>query len=177
MIVERSPGERSSAALVMSKKKVRASSTVERQLPEQRALGKVFSPEQAAFPGAISTAAIPGLTSEPITIALGELPEMANPYIADLLGAGAPPSFGAIPSTAPGIGGSFGSGGGGGNGGGGSSLPELAAPPTAMPIVDIPPSVSAVPEPQTWAMMLLGMATCAAAMRRRRALKAAQAVA
>ena len=67
------------------------------------------------------------------------------------------------------VGGGGGGGGGGGSPGNGGSGPGGGSPgtggPGSTPPVDVTP---AVPEPGTWALMLLGMGLCGFTMRRRR---------
>lgn len=145
----RSPGERSETDLL--KGKVRKEPSLTERLfgrranggePEQRALGKIFDTAPEVSLGELSPA--------PDPIALGD------PIPSDLLplgSVGAPPGGVGTPGTPGGI---------------GTVLP----PPTTTNPVDPPPGteppVAAVPEPATWATMLIGFGLCAAAMRRRR---------
>lgn len=147
----RSPGERSETDLLKGKVS-KGPSLTERLLgrrangggdPEQRALGKIFD-----------------TTPEASLDELAEIPgplELDAPPASDLLPLG---SVGGTPANvgAPGT-----------PGGIGTILP----PPTATtPSEPVPPGtetpVAPVPEPATWAMMLIGFGLCAAAMRRRR---------
>lgn len=147
----RSPGERSETDLLKGKAN-KEPSLAERLLgrrvngggePEQRALGKIFDTTPEASLGELAD--VPG----PI--------DLAAPPPSDLLPLG---SVGGTPGGvgAPGTPGGFGA---------------ILPPPTsttpgepALPATETP--VAPVPEPATWAMMLIGFGLCAAAMRRRR---------
>ena len=102
------------------------------------------------------------------------------------MGAGAPPAVASAPflpfdyvRTVGGItppAGMGGMGGGGGGGGGGGALPpdqgsSIIVPPTVI-LPALPPTgptvLPAVPEPQTWAMLLAGLVLLAGATLRRR---------
>ena len=145
--LNRSPGERDEEALLKGKGKgsakgksgAMASREVPAGGPEQQALGKIFE-----APGA-EPEALPG-TESPV----------AETPLADALAANETPSVlapgGFLPS-APGGGGGGTIGGGGGGGGGGG--------------VDPPPPPGPVPEPSTWALMILGFFFSGFAMRRR----------
>ncbi len=154
----RSPGERTETDLLKGKVG-KGPSLTERLLgrpaggaePEQRALGKIFDtpPEES----------LNELGQAPGPIALGD------PAPSDLLPLG---SLGALPGGVgtPGIPGGFGA--------------VLPPPTSSTPGEPVPPGtetptetpVPAVPEPGTWAMMLIGFWLCAAAMRRRRKIPA-----
>ena len=153
----RSPGERGSAALTKLKQKVSKNRTEELH---ERVLGKVFPPvPQTIVPPEDLLANPPLLGSAefeypPITSAgTGEdirVPPGAALYY------GPPVGGGSGGNNDGDIGGSTGGGGGGGGGSGGG--------PVITPVV--PGVPSAVPEPETWALMLLGAALSAAALRR-----------
>lgn len=98
-------------------------------------------------------------------------------------GAGAPPAVATIPflpfdyvRTVGGITPPAGMGGGGGGGGGGGSLPpdqgsSIIVPPTVI-LPTLPPTgptvLPAVPEPQTWVMLLAGLVLLACSARKTR---------
>lgn len=117
----------------------------------------------------------PGHPIEPGVPTTTELVDLLQPPVApvSLVAEGAPPSFeptptlNAILASAPLIG-SFtpptSGGGGGGSGGGGGGRIHL---PTSEPQEALP-QTSAVPEPGTWAMMLMGFGLIAWQTRRRR---------
>lgn len=156
--LERSPGERTETDFLKGKAS-KGPSLTERLLgkrvntgePEQRALGKIFDtpPEES----------LKELAQGPGPIALGD------PAPSDLLPLG---SIGAPPGSVstPGIPGGF-----------GAVVPPPASTTPGGPTppgTETPtePPVPAVPEPATWATMLLGFWLCAAVMRRRRKIPA-----
>lgn len=163
MLANRSPGERITGNLNKSKSSASIPKLGGGDSDElrQRALGKVF-PTPPAPPGAAVG------QDEPVFFALEEQP--STPYMlegpfgtSDLVGGG--PVIGAggfigIPVAGSGSGG----GNGGGPSGGGSDGGTGGPPPS-------PPPFSAVPEPSTWAMLLLGFGLIGAGMRRRRAYR------
>ena len=147
----RSPGERSETDILKGKAS-KGPSLTERLLgrrangggePEQRALGKIFDTTPEA--------------------SLGELADVPGPI--DLA---APPSSEILPLGS--VGGAPGGVGGPGTPGGIGVIlpPATSTTPGAAPPPDVDTPVAAVPEPATWAMMLIGFGLCAAAMRRRR---------
>lgn len=160
LIGERSPGERTSAQLTKLKRQKPASHASARAAkPSQRALGKINRPAVDADPEPVldplaesqSIFSEPLVLEEPVGLA-GLLPAVDLPGgVAEGL------------ASTPGVGGSSGGGGviggasgSGGTGGGGSVDDGTLSPP-----------IAAVPEPATWAMMILGFGLCAAALRRR----------
>ena len=152
----RSPGERTDAELFKGKGK--GDGELDFAMPEepaQRALGKIIDPLDEDF---VEEPLGKDLANTPILT----LPEFAedvgnpgggnptpDPFLVGLLTGGGGGGDGS------GGGGGGGSGGGGGGGGGGGNPPP-------------PPPISAVPEPDSWAMMILGMGLAGAALRRRR---------
>lgn len=152
--VGRSPGERDETDLLKGKTK-KDRSLVDRLLgkrdtdggPEQRALGKIFDtpPEEAVRQ-------LGGDTLGPLAL---DTPGDALP-IGDV--GPAPRGFGGGPSGFP--------------GGIATVVPGSPGGTTpGEPPVDPPgegPVVGAVPEPGTWALMIMGFAFCGAALRRRR---------
>lgn len=157
--IGRSPGDRGETDLIKTKNKrakgkpggnlLSKAPRAEAGEPEERALGKIFDtpPEEA----------IQSLTGVPIgPLALGEIP---------------PGSFGDLATGGGGPNGSPGFPGGGsvivppGTSVGPGNPPTPTEPTT--PTIPTNP-VGAVPEPGTWALMLLGFGLCGAAMRRRR---------
>ena len=147
LLEDRSPGDRTAAELTKTKEKA---------APEQRALGKVRKPdtphelEEALAPPPPSFADLP---SVPVALGgLGPLVEIPNP-----------------PSGGGGIvimGGPPGGGGGGGGDDNDENPPPENPPPENPPPENPPPPV--VPEPGTWATMLLGFGLTGWAIRRRR---------
>lgn len=166
----RSPGERGSGALLASKQRLSQASLEEPDEVQQRALGKIF-PAEAGLPlSSAEIAASPILTGPPLA---GTFPELAGLTTAEF--GGGTPSLEMTLASAPG----FGLRGGGFPGTSGLVVgspppihglpggPVLLDPPGNPPAV-VPSIIAAVPEPQTWLMMMLGMFACGAALRRRR---------
>lgn len=129
------------------------------QEPAERALGKMFEPEvEPVVIGDGPLASPDALLTNPQIASLGDFGLPAEGTSFDV-----PPGLIGLPQFIGGGGaggggpGSGGSGPGGGSPGGGGTV----SPPT----VEVP---SAVPEPGTWAMLLLGMGLCGFTMRRRR---------
>jgi hypothetical protein len=138
LLGQRSPGQRQAGALIKSK-----GGPVEKlhaAEPSQRALGKIFaSPADN----------IEDLLAGPHPPFLGE-PLMIGPPIPlelDLGDSIGPPNTYMAPGP-----GTFISGGPGGE----------------SPGIEVPTPAAAVPEPSTWALMLLGFGMCGYALRRRR---------
>lgn len=143
ILAERSPGERTTAELTKLKKRRLAATAAK---PRERALGKIFTPTPSALFKALTPttelALAPVADFVPTSLAPTGIPGFLTPA------AEGPP---AVVSTGP---------GGGGGGGGGT---------TTTPPGDVPTVPSAVPEPGTWATMLLGFAMLGFAFRSRRA--------
>lgn len=171
MLANRSPGERTVGKL----NKAKSSASIPKlggadsDEPRQRALGKVF-PTPPPSPGAATAPGEPvlfALQDQPVTLDIPEGPFAAS----DLVGSGPVTGAGGfigIPVAGGGSGLGNGGGSGGGNGGGssgGGANGGTGAPPPS------PPPFSAVPEPSTWAMLLLGFGLIGAGMRRRRAYR------
>ena len=144
----RSPGERDETDIIKGKQG--KGSLVDRMLgkgapeeePEQRALGKIFdTPPEEAIGQLVAPPAEPmALNTDPGNIApLGPLARVPG---------GPSPGFpGGISTIVP-------------QGPGGQTPGQPSEP-------EPPPPVNAVPEPGTWALMILGFALCGAALRRR----------
>jgi hypothetical protein len=147
MMMERSPGERAKGAVASLKHK-RLASVHERALPKVRAPGRPVSP-LAALVTAPPTVPLP--TPGPLYNTVAGPPPAVPLEIAPPGGGipGGPPSVPEIPLP----------GGGGGVG-----------PPIVTPEVPTPPTTPtpAVPEPATWAMMLLGFGFTGLVLRRDR---------
>ena len=148
--IGRSPGERGATDVLKGKTK-RVASRIGKGRdvtePTQKALGKIFD---KPVEGVASTA-----TPQPVAGALPETVEFVAPV------AGLPAFASVIPGVfTPVIGGGGGGSGGGGSGGGGGGGGGISVPPP------VPPVVNAIPEPSTWALLLLGFAAVGASLRR-----------
>jgi hypothetical protein len=152
LLEDRSPGDRTAAELTKTKKKA---------APEQRALGKVSKPDKPETPSEFVEALAPpppalsDLPSFPVAVAgLGPLLDVPKP----------PPGGGGIITTAAPPG-----GGGGGDDDDDDDTPPDNPPPDNPPVTppDNPPP-PVVPEPGTWATMLLGFGMTGLMIRRRR---------
>ena len=172
----RSPGKRTEGKLTKVKiaaRETRTPGTLEDILGE-RVLGKVFpsgeeaqaatGPEQFVSVAPVTLAALPTGIGEFV----GPFPLLANAE-SDSFGAGGGPVFvgGGGPAFV-GSGGGSGGGGAGGPSGGGGGGPVDGGVGGTNPTLSPTAPVAAVPEPGTWALMLLGMGLCGAALRRRR---------
>jgi hypothetical protein len=152
--LSRSPGERGATDMLKGKiKPVFAESPKASSGPKptQRALGKVFDEPLQSLAGPLAPA--PGVDFLPLdaSSASAALPALAMPLP---IGAGIfSPVTGGVPS-----GGGF-VGGGGGDGGSGESGGGFIPPAP-------PPITSAVPEPSTWMLLLIGFAAVGVSMRR-----------
>lgn len=158
----RSPGER--GATDMLKGKVRPSvaenaKDAKGPTPSQRALGKIFDEPLQSLAGPISPA--PAIAFLPLDAgnSAAALPATALPLP---LGSGI---------FAPVVGGGFIGGGGGGSpgGGGGNGGPGGGGDVIVAPAP--PPIATAVPEPSTWLLLLIGFAAVGASVRRQNAGK------
>lgn len=147
----RSPGERDKGALTSTKNRKLASNDVR---PHERALGKIIRP--SAAPPAELVEALTPATLTPVA------PAVAPPTLAEVL----PKVFPAPGNASPPGSVLIGPAGGGGGGGGGGSPGTPGTP-------QIPEVPSAVPEPATWLMMLLGFGVIGATQRRRQTLPGA----
>ena len=141
LLSQRSPGTRTQAELTK----------------HARVASKIRTPPKAAtparppiFPGIPATAELVDLLQPPIA-PVGVVSEGLQPPLAP------PPTLGAILASAPGDQAFTPPGGGGGQ----------QSNPTAQPREELP-LTSAVPEPGTWAMMLMGFGLIAWRVRRRR---------
>ena len=149
MLDQRSPGERTKGELADSK--------AHEFIPHQRALAKVRAPElpdtfiKPLFANQPSATDIPALK---VPAVLAEsLPA------AEILAPVGPLNIPLIPIV----------GGGGGGGGGGVVPPPVTPNPPVIPETPVTP---AVPEPASWALMLLGFGATGIALRRRRTARA-----
>jgi hypothetical protein len=138
LLAQRSPGERTEAMLT----KMKAS---QRALARTRASHAPANAE-APSPAALAKILLPAETAVPVDLAAPvPLAQLAPPALATFVA----PGGGGGPSISTPGGGSLPGGGGGSPPGGGST--PIVTPPTD----DLVPT-PAVPEPATWAMMLLG---------------------
>jgi hypothetical protein len=153
LLQQRSPGARVSAELIKIKRAL--PSLADR---EARALAPELAPADVD-----ETIGRLGLDTPEQLLA----PPPFEPFATAPGGSALPPTLLAPPFVGGGggfIGGGGGGGGGGsGGGGGGSPTPTVQTPPELPP-----PPQSAVPEPGTWATMIVGMALCGFGLRRRR---------
>jgi hypothetical protein len=144
MMAERSPGERAKGALASLKHK-RVAELHERALPKVRAPSPPISPLAAIITAPPTPPALPPVAQTPLFGLVA-----APPVVPPVTGGGGgstlvgPPSFSDIPPP---------------GGGGGSIVPPIVTQ-------ELPPP--AVPEPDTWALMLLGFAFTGLALRRDR---------
>jgi len=148
MLAERSPGQRPKGALANLKHKKAAVEA------EAAPLGRHMIPPVAAIMGAPAAPLIvpPVVPPPPLYNVVAGSP--AAPIVpASSGGGGGPPFFGGI--SAP---------GGGGIGGGVFAPPPIVAQEVPPP----PATTSAVPEPGSWAMMLIGLAAMGSAFRRQK---------
>lgn len=155
MLAGRSPGERAEGTLANLKHR-KLVGLHERALPKVRRPGAT-----SPLAGIVGAAPVPPAE---------ELPPPAAPLYNVVAGGPgapvpAPPIGGGGGVVFPGIPGAPG-------GGGGVVLPPPAigppvTPPVTPPVV-VPPQTGSVPEPSTWAMMLLGFAIIGRGLRRRR---------
>lgn len=156
----RSPGERAEARLRQSKaaKKVPPTEKTVTEVPdEDRILGKIFPPRTSENLVETPEELIASLGPPPVQFPTDGLLVPAQTPAPPVPVAGFfVPDF---------IGGGGGAGGGGSNGGGGGGGGSGGSPPDGTPVT---PPVAAVPEPETWALLIFGFALCGAAMRRRR---------
>lgn len=148
----RSPGERQKGEL--SKTKIKTAARVSGKAPPPRALGKVFPPK----PSPLEQLAKVVVASPPPPVAV---PVAPPPAIADVITPAA--VLPSVPIQTAGLIASFAPIGGGGFIGG-------APPPVnnVAVVPPVPPVSTAVPEPGTWLMMLLGFGVIGSTVSRRR---------
>jgi hypothetical protein len=141
MLADRSPGERAAGALASLKPK-------KQPALHERALPKVRKPE-SPLAGIVGTPPVPPVEAAPATPLFGLVagPPVSVPPATIVPHAATPPGSDVPPP------------------GGGVVVPP-GNPPGDTP--EVPPVTPAVPEPATWAMMLLGFAMIGWATRRER---------
>ncbi|WP_375392971.1 PEPxxWA-CTERM sorting domain-containing protein [uncultured Sphingomonas sp.] len=147
----RSPGVRPAGALTQSK---------QRRLATPGPRSEHVLPRVRQHPGGVVPADyVPG-----DAIPFGEIgPEAVTPVTPIAFAAPVGGGGGGVGGFTGGAFGGGGGGGGSGSGGGGD---------TSTPVVTTPPLTASVPEPATWATLLLGMAVAGIALRRRPAPRA-----
>ena len=146
MMAERSPGERARGALASLKHK-KLTSVHERALPKVRhPAAPPISPLAAIVAGPPIPPEIP--PASPAYTAMTAPPVPIPPIGAIPIGGGGPPIVEAPPP-----------------GGGGGIVPPVTTTPGTP---TVPPETPAVPEPDTWALMLLGFGMVGFALRRDR---------
>ena len=151
LLHQRSPGRRTKGQLANTKAKKLAI-----RAPQQRAPGR---PHQRALPKVVMPPPLPDTFVRPLfgnetplvaEAALPPIPELLFEQAAPVFASGAPfVLFGSVPT---------GSGGGGSGGGGGVTVTPTAPVQT----------IAAVPEPDSWALMLIGFGATGVALRRRK---------
>jgi hypothetical protein len=142
MLAERSPGERPEGALAQLKHKKQAAL-------HERVLPKVRGPAPSAYEALVGPPPSPPLAPPPEAPLYTAVASPPTPIIP--VTGGGPPILSNIPPP------------GGGGGGGGFTPPVVTT--TETPVTP-PTPVTPVPEPATWAMMILGFAMIGRAMRR-----------
>jgi uncharacterized membrane protein YgcG len=156
----RSPGDRTKAELTKSKQSNRAPYDPAESVDEERerVLGKTFPPDTDDLPldtpEELLSQSNPGNQIFEVPASTDDVWQLAETSL-----------DGALPTSGGSNGGSWiigGGSGGGGSGGGGGVGGQPPIPPGPVP---------SVPEPSTWAMMLLGAAMCGASMRRRNRIR------
>ena len=156
LIGQRSPGARVAGELADSKARRLAQIT----RPHQRALPKIRRP-------GLPEDLVKSVFAPPTDIAP---PGPVLPQLADVL---TPPVFAGVPPVL-----GFSPPGGGGvivGPPGGPGTPPITIEPPVTPPIITPPTTPAVPEPGTWAMMLIGFGAAGVALRRRSLVPIAQA--
>ena len=144
----RSPGERTNADLLKGKGKGKGKGDDTALAQVEKPVDEVLS--NVITPPAEEASLAQDVPEEGPVLALSDIDSAKGPAL------GTVPTYAIVGGRSPIGGGGI---GGGGDGGG--------TPPPPPP----PPPVGAVPEPDTWLMMILGMGLCGAALRRRRALE------
>jgi len=145
----RSPGEREKGALTSTKPRKLAVAAAK---PSQRALGKIVRPSPAPPAEFVEALIPPGAVAAAPAIAPPPTLAEVIPTVGGIPGSGSPPGVALVGSP-------------GGGGPGAPGAPGVPGTPETPLNPDVP---SAVPEPATWMMMLLGFGVIGSSMRRRR---------
>jgi PEP-CTERM motif len=166
--IGRSPGERGATDTLKGKAKRLAKRT--NSDPKQRALGKIFDepPSQRAL-GKVFDQPVDGAPEAASLQSISALPNELAPFSGTVPGAATPVSGNPgifVPTT----GGNFiGGGGTGGGPDGGTGTGTGTGGVPIMPPATQPPVISAVPEPSTWILLLLGFGAIGLTLRRAKA--------
>jgi hypothetical protein len=145
MLAERSPGQRPEGALAQLKHKKQAAL-------HERVLPKVRAPAPSAYEALAGPPPSPPLAPPPEAPLYTAVASPPTPIIPVTGGGGGPPVLSNIPPP--------------GGGGGGFTPPIVTT--TETPVTP-PTPVTPVPEPTTWAMMIVGFGLIGRALRRKRA--------
>lgn len=162
----RSPGERPEGATFQTKNKKKY-----RVLSDRDEVAPAASPAEQLAQAVIPAPAAPVDVAPPV---VGPAVPPAAAIVAPTLASRAATAFGAVPLA---VGAAIIAGGSPPSSGGSGGTPPGSVPPTTTvpPTTIVPPVTSAVPEPQSWLLMLLGFGAIGSGLRRRAARPLARA--